>query len=76
MIRLKYLLPVSNLQTLYLEDTYAKLVNTFGMEDSNKDHIRPNEDKDDYVQIAKLIKKGKALIIGDWVVESGQINTM
>jgi len=48
----------------------------FGMEDSNKDHIPPNADKDDYVQIAKLIKKGKALIIGDWVVESGQINTM
>ena len=44
---------------IVFEDTYAKLVYMFGMEDSNKDYIPPNADKDDYVQIAKLIKKEK-----------------
>ncbi len=42
----------------------------FVKEDSNKDYIPPNVDINDYEHIAKLIKKGKAAIIRDWMVDS------
>jgi len=59
------------------EEAYQKLVELLGKETKNQDYI-PEEAQGNWILIARLIKKGKAEVNREWIIEnhSVQVNLL